>query len=145
MAVSALSLVPPRPNQCLLPHNPSLAPFISWDFSFGKNAAIRFHRRASDTQAACLIKSSLHLLNVVEFQAKALAPPLSMTSISSADRTERRKRAGNSSRSKYKPLAGSTDPSAAAGAAPIPSSLRRLHVFWRGPYCWDLWRYSENE
>lgn len=64
-----------------------------------------------------------------------VAPPLSIASISLADQTERRKRAGSSFRSKNMPLAGSMEGRAAAGVPPMPASARREMVFLRGPYC----------
>lgn len=135
---------------CPLPLKPVLGPLHrSRLFALGQGHSIiqyvATNARRCPGCSCAVLKSSQLLPGLAVSQAKTLAPPLSITSISSGDKTERRKRAGNSSRSKNMPLAGSIDPSAAAGAAPMPSSLRRVHVFWRGPYCWDRWRYSEKE
>lgn len=78
-------------------------------------------------------------------QANAEAPPLSIASISSTVQVFLRKRAGSSSRSKKKPLAGSIEGRALPEAPPMPPSAVRAQVFWRGPYCWERWRYSEKE
>jgi len=68
-----------------------------------------------------------------------------MASISSTVHEVLRKRAGRSSRSKKKPLAGSMEGRAAPEAPPMPPSAVRAQVFWSGPYCWERWRYSEKE
>lgn len=68
-----------------------------------------------------------------------------MASISSTLQVVLRKRAGSSSRSKKRPLPGSMEGRAEPEAPPMPPSAVRAKVFWRGPYCWERWRYSEKE
>ena len=142
--LAALPLVPPHIDVHLCDlHLTHVIPLIASHCSPRANNSPssdplrRTHHRLSCCFWMAVLGTSqlLPSTRAIASQANALAPPLSIASISSADRTARRKRAGNSSRSKNKPLPGSMDPSAAAGAAPMPSSLRRDHVFWRGPYC----------